>query len=93
MISYASIEEIERDFVVCELELISVKESNPSEYKNKKTDYVLIPIEMFETALSDYSEGDIVIVEHENGDVQAVCCKDNAEKQKRIEIIKQILKK
>ena len=92
MKSYASVEEIEKKFAVCELELIPLEESKTIDYLDKETVMVDIPTEMIIAVISCVAEGDIIVVNHEDGKVQSVCCRDDAEKQRRIDLIKQILK-
>lgn len=93
MKSFAAIEEINNKFVVCELELLAIEESKASDFSSKETCMAHIPIIMMAKIISQLLEGDIIVVEHENGEVSAVYYKDDLEKQRRIAIIKQILNK
>ena len=90
MISYISIDRIEGDFVVCELEMIELEDSRPEDYETKETKMVMVPMKEF----SDFQfvkEGDIFVVIHEGENVMAICYKDDKQKAKRIEIMKTIL--
>ena len=90
MKSYASVDRLEGDFLVCEVELIEVEESNPTDF-NKPTEMIDIPIEQANAKIGMVREGDIIVVEHEEGSVTEILCKDEAEKQRRIEVLKAIM--
>ena len=90
MKSYASVDRLEGDFLVCEVELIEVEESNPTDF-DKPTEMIDIPVEQANAKLGDVQEGDIIVVEHEDGNVTEILCKDEAEKQRRIEVLKAIM--
>ena len=92
MKSYASIGEVEEFFVVCEVELIPMEESKTLHYRQKETDIVLIPNEIFTAKISEFTEGDIIVVEHEKGEVKEVYYKDDSEKARRIELIREKLR-
>lgn len=93
MKSYASVEEIDKRFASCELEMIPVEESRTIDYDQKPTNMVDIPVEMITAVLPDVREGDIIVVIHERGTVGSVCYKDDAEQQRRIELIKSLFQK
>lgn len=91
MKSYASIDRIEGNFAVCELEMIGVEDSRPEDYAIKETEMVEISLETLISQLSEVFEGDIIVVEHENGELIDICCKDDKEKERRIQLICKIL--
>lgn len=93
MKSYVSVEEIDKKFASCELEMIPVEESRTIDYVEKPTEMVNIPVEMITAAVPGVREGDILVVMHERGCVVSVCYKDDAEQQRRIELIKELFQK
>ena len=90
MKSYASVDRLEGDFLVCEVELIEVEESNPTDF-DKPTEMIDILLEYANAKLGMVLEGDIIVVEHEAGIVTEILSKDEAEKQRRIEVLKTIM--
>lgn len=91
MISYASIDRIENGQAVCELELIQTDESNSIDYFDKDTVMVDIPLTQIQSIATDVKEGDVIVVEHEDATVTKVCYKDDEEKKRRIELLKEIM--
>lgn len=88
MKSYASIDRVEGDLVVCEVELCTIEDSKPEDYAIKETVMIDIPITMF---LEIFREGDIFVVEHDCESVSAIIYKDDGEKQRRIDIIQKFI--
>lgn len=95
MKSYASVGRIEKDFAVCEVEMIPIEKSNPDDF-DKETKFIDIPIK--ENLLINIwfiwgklQEGDIVVVEHDGEYVTKIYYKDDAEKKRRIEILQAIM--
>lgn len=93
MKSYVSVEKIDKKYASCELEMIPVEESSPMDYDEKPTLMVNIPVQMITAVVPDVREGDILVVMHERGTVGSVCYRDDAELQKRIELIKSLFQK
>ena len=93
MKSYASVDRIEENFVVCEVEEIEVKNSRTADYFQKETTMMSVLLETVEKNLGDIQEGDIIVIEHDGKNITDVYYKDEAEKQRRISILKQILGK
>ena len=91
MKSYASIDRIEGKFAVCEVEMIDVENSKTEEYCEKETKIMNIPLEKITASIGNVNEGDILIVEHSGKAVTEVYCKDEQEKQRRIEILEKLL--
>jgi len=90
MKSYASVDRLEGNFLVCEVELIEVEESNPTDF-DKPTEMIDIPVEQANAKIGMVREGDIIVVELEEGNVTEILCKDEDEKQRRIEVLKAIM--
>lgn len=87
MISYASVERIERGFLVCELELIPTKERKLVDFlEGNQTRFVNVRIENV-LHLVNVQEGDVLIVEHDETDIISVLGKSNHEKQRRIDFL------
>lgn len=90
MKSYASVEKKEWDAIRCEVEMIPVEESKPENFETKETEACEIYMGDFDFDFEEVKEGDILVVEHEYGDVRGIYGKDDFEKQRRIEIIEQL---
>lgn len=91
MKSYASVERREDDFIVCEVEMISVDESKPEDFIRKDTTMYSFHTQEMMYDLDGVEEGDILVVEHDGDRIDFVYRKDEHEKQRRIEIIQQLL--
>lgn len=88
MISYASIDRIEDKWVVCEVELLPFEESKPEDFAIKDTAMMDVCLELF---FDKVEEGDIFVVEHDGENVYFICNKDEKEKSRRQEILKNII--
>lgn len=85
MKSYASIDRIEGEYAVCEVEMVEIANSNTSDF-SKETEIMNIPLEIVKECIKEEpEEGDIIIVEHNREYISSVYAKDEQEKQKRIE--------
>ena len=93
MKSYASVDRIEGDFVVCEVELLPFNLSNPWDFSSKETSMMDISLSQISDAIGDVEEGNILVVEHDNEIVTAVYFKDIEEQHRRAEILRQIMNK
>lgn len=90
MRSYASVEEIDQEFIKCELELIPVEESNAEDYATKPTDMIYLPAGIIPCDVT-VCDGDILEVEHDgNGNVFCVSSKNDEEKSRRLELLRQL---
>ena len=89
MISYAYIDRIEGEFAVCEVENLPFEESKPEDFKSKDTVMMDIPLDQFPQFMGSVNEGDIWVVNHNSEDVIWVYYKDEEEKARRLEILKQ----
>lgn len=93
MKSYASVDRIEGNFAVCEVELLPFNLSNPSDFSSKETSMMDIPLSQIFETIGDIEEGDILVVEHDTEIVTAVYFKDIEEQHRRAEILRQIMNK
>lgn len=91
MKSYASVDRIEGKLVICEVELMDQEESKTIPFGKRKTEMVDIPLENFSNNVKDLQEGEIIILEHEDGRVLQICGKDDEERQRRIEELDSIM--
>lgn len=90
MKSYVSIDRIEGNFAVCEVELIDFERSKPDDF-DKPTEFVDIYLEQINVSVGDVKEGDIIVIEHDENGIIDICYKDEAEKQRRIDVLKAIM--
>lgn len=90
MKSYASLERFENNFAVLELELETIEESKKKKASEKRTRMVNVPITIFPDSNEVFSEGDIVIIEHECGFIMSVLGRDDDEREKRVERLRKI---
>jgi len=93
MISYASIDRIEGNFAVCEIEKIEIEKSKTTDYFEKETEMIDVSLEEIQRSVGEVYEGDIIVVEHNGTNVICIYYKDNEEKQRRIDCPKEILGK
>ena len=91
MKSYASIDRIEGKFAVCEVELISVEERNAEEYVPFNTEFVDVSLENIPNSLGNVKEGDILVVEHDFKNIISIYYKDEMEKARRLELLRESL--
>lgn len=92
MKSYASVDRIEGQFAICEVELVNLEESKSIKYFEKETEMIDIPLEQITGMVGKIHEGDILIVEHDGKALTAIYCKDDDEKNRRIQEIIAIMK-
>ena len=83
MRSYLSVDRIENDYAVCELELIDIETSRQTDPWDRETQMVDIPIQF----LNDVNEGDILQVEHCGEVIERIIGIDMEEKRRRVEIL------
>ena len=91
MKSYASIDRIEGKFAVCEVELISVEERNAEEYVPFDTEFIDVPLKNIPATLGQVKDGDILVVEHDGKNITSIYYKDEMEKARRIELLRESL--
>ena len=91
MKSYASIDRIEGKYTVLELELIDMQTSEMISFKDKETVMLDVLTDEIITSVGEISQGDILVIEHEDGNLISVYNKDEEEKRRRIELLNTIL--
>lgn len=88
MKSYASIDRIEGNYAVCELEMIGIQESMKIALGTRETIMIDIPVfQIYKIIGKQPEEGDVIVVEHEDSTIKQICYEDTYEKTKRIEQI------
>lgn len=97
MRSFVSIDRIEGDFAVCEIELISVEESIFTDPFDKETEMLDVPVKFIRHFINEepIEEGDIFIVEYdkEANEILWVYKRDDEERNRRLEIIQKLINK
>ncbi len=88
MNSYASIDRIEGNMAVCEVELVHMSRSRQSKFACKPTRMMDFPVSRF---TSNIEEGDIFVVEHDGKGISRILFKDDVEKNRRKEIVAAII--
>lgn len=91
MKSYASVDRIEGKYTVLELELLDAQVSKKVSFRDKETEMVDYLTDVIIQNVGEVNEGDILLVEHENGEISSIYQKDDEEKQRRIKEIKSIM--
>ena len=93
MISYASVDRIEQDYAVCEVEFVDVNDSDRIEFTEKETEMIDIPLDVATGEVGTIDEGDILVVEHDGTSILWIYCKDDEEKRRRMEALKSLMEK
>lgn len=91
MKSYASIDRIEGKFAVCEVELISAKKRSSEEYVPYDTEFMDVSLESIPISLGKVKDGDILVVEHDGKNIISIYYKDEIEKARRLELLRESL--
>jgi len=91
MISYASIYRIEGKFALFEVELISVEERNGEGYVPFDRESINVSLESISISLGKVKDGDILVVEHDGKNITYIYCKDEIEKARRLELLRESL--
>lgn len=91
MRSYASVDRIEGKFAVCEVELISLKARNAEEYVPYDTEFMDLSLETIPVSLGEVKDGDILVVEHDGQNIISFCYKDEMEKARRLELLREMM--
>lgn len=93
MESFASIDRIEGNFVVLEVELVRAQEREEYDFlDDDQTVFVDVPKSMT-AKLGEIREGDILLVTHQDGIISNIVCKDDVEKRKRVAKLEEIMSK
>ena len=91
MKSYASIDRIEGNFAVCEVELISVEDRNAEEYVPYDTEFMDVSLKSIPVSLGKVKDGDILVVEHDSKNITSIYYKDEMEKARRLELLREMM--
>lgn len=91
MRSYASVDRIEGKFAVCEVELISLKARNAEEYVPYDTEFMDVHLKDIPTTLGNVRDGDILVVEHDGENITSIYYKDEMEKARRLELLREMM--
>ena len=87
MKSYACVDRLEGNFAVCEVELVPVEESVHLDPFEKETTMIDVPVEAILLIVEEFSEADILLVEHDGCNVTTIYGKDENERQRRADTI------
>ena len=91
MLSYMSIERVEGDFAVCEVEDLPLEDSEVDDFFDKPCFMCDIPKAMFEENGFPIEEGLVFTVNHDRDKIEAICSIDEQERMRRIEILEYLL--
>lgn len=86
MVSYAVVDRIEEDvYVVCEVELVELKESYSIDLFDKEFKMMdILKVDVLE-CMESIEENDVIVVEHDGENIIRVLYKDDEEKQRRLD--------
>lgn len=87
MTSFASIDRIEGEIAVAEVELLPFEESKPEDFASKECEMIDISLQNIPDDIGEVNEGDILVVEHDGKKVTAIYYKDDEEKARRLEVL------
>ena len=90
MTSFASIDRIEGETVVVEVELLPFEESHANYFDDKETVMMDVALQQIPSDFGEVNEGDILVVEHDGQSVSLVYYKDDEEKARRVELLKRM---
>lgn len=91
---YASIDRIERNFAVFEVDLFLLEDEECKLIGHEITDTVMvdIPLQEIPADIGEVGEGDILIVEYEKEEgVTTIYSKDEEEKARRLKLLKELM--
>lgn len=91
MKSYASVDRIENEWAVCEVEMIPMEESKVCDFFSKETEMIDISLKQIIDSVGEIQEGDILLIEHDGENASIIYGKDDAEKQRRIALLQKII--
>ena len=91
MKSYASIDRVENEWSVCEVEMIPVEESNVCDFFSKETEMIDISLNKIIESVGEIQEGDILVIEHDGENASIIYEKDDEEKQRRIALLQKMI--
>lgn len=86
MVSFAVVDRIEEDrYVVCEVEIVELEESNSTALNDKE--FIMMDILKVDAlkCMELIEENDVIVVEHDAENIIRVLYKDDEEKQRRLD--------
>ena len=92
MTSFASIDRVEGEILVLEVEMLPFEQSKPEDFASKETVMLDVERQQIPTDIEEVNEGDILVVEHNGQEVSVVYYKDEEERVKRIEMLTEMWK-
>ena len=92
MTSFASIDRIEGEILVLEVEMLPFEESKPEDFASKDTVMLDITRQQIPTDVGEVNEGDILVIEHNGETVSFIYYKDEEERARRIELLREMWK-
>ena len=87
MLSYMSIDRVEGDFIVCEVENIPTIEAKVDEFWSKPCFMTDVPKAMFSNKGLPIQQGQIYKVIHNGETVDEICAVDENERRRRVQIL------
>lgn len=91
MISYASRCQEERGVVTFDVEIVEPEVSKLLKAKQIQSETMYANLDDVTAAVGETAEGDILVVEHDGINIIKFLSKDDEEKQRRIEILSQMM--
>lgn len=91
MISYASRCQEEENIVTLDVEIVETEVRKLLEPRHVQSETMYVKLDEITAAVGETVEGDILVVEHDGVEVLKVLGKDDEEKQRRIEILNQLM--
>lgn len=91
MKSFASIDRINHNIAICEVENLAVEYSRTEDFAKKETIMMDISLDEIVSVVGTICEGDIIVTEHNGEAITKVYCKDDQEKQRRINCLNAIM--
>lgn len=88
---YASVDRIEGKYAVCEVEMHFLEESRQEGEARTETVVLDISLQKIPSDIGEVEEGDILVIECDEKGVTDIYCKDEKEKERRLELLKLIM--
>ena len=93
MESFASVDRIEGNYIILEVELIRAQGRDEDSFLDDDlTVMVDVPVSMT-AKLGNIHEGDVLLVTQEDGIISNIVCKDDVEKRRRLSRLSEIMSK
>ena len=90
---FASIDRIEGDFAVCEVDVFLLEDEELQNIGHEITDCPMadVYLQKIQDEVGDVNEGDILVVEYDGENVTKVYSKDEEEKARRLKLLKEVM--